>query len=81
VGGEDAVVDDVLDVGIGAKGGDGGVFVGVGGGVENKDAEGRAGANNVHAGDACAGLYTRGDDGAVINDEITMGDGSGDGAG
>jgi hypothetical protein len=79
--GEDAVVDDVLDGWVGAQGGDGGVFVGVGGGVEDKDAEGRVGADNVLAGEAGAGLYAVGDDAVVVNDEITVGDGGGDGAG
>lgn len=81
MGGEDAVVDDELDGGIGAEGGDGGVFVGVGGGVEDEYAEGRVGADDVFAGEAGAGLYTVGEDAVVVNDEITVGDGGGDGAG
>jgi len=81
VSGEDAVVDDVLDGGVGTQGGEGGGFAGgVGGGLEDSDAEGSVAANDVSTGDADAGFGVGGD-GAAVGDEIAVRDGDSDGAG
>jgi len=80
VGGEDAVVDDVLDVGIGLQGRDGSEFVGgIGGGVENRDAEGIVVADDAGTSDDGAGFD--GDDVGAVDDEITVRNGGTDGAG
>ena len=83
VGGEDAVVDDVLDVGVGAQGGDGGGFVvGVGGGCRGRDAEGscccatmRAPLRRAWASASVLGPCRS------VGDEITVRNGNADGAG
>ena len=81
MGGEDAVVDDVVDCWVGAQGGEGGVFVGVGGGVENADAEGSEAAEDVHACDACLGFVIGGEDTVAVGDKKAMRDGVPEGAG
>jgi hypothetical protein len=82
VGGEDAVVDDELDVGIGAQGGDGGSFVvGVGGCFEDSDGEGIIVADDARSSDAGACPCVRGYCAVAVGDEITVRDGRADGAG
>ena len=82
VGGEDAVVDDELDVGVGAQGGDGGGFVvGVGGGFEDSDGKGIIVADDACATEAGAGRGVRGYCAVAVGDEITVRDGRADGAG
>ena len=49
MGGEDAVVDDEVDGGIGVEGCKGGSFVGVGGGIEDRDAEGCVAGDDVES--------------------------------
>ncbi len=80
--GEDAVVDDELDVGVGAQGGDGGGLVaGAGGGLDDADADGIVVADDADTGDAGAGPGVRGDGVVAVGDEITVRDGCSDGAG
>jgi hypothetical protein len=82
VGGEDAVVDDELDVGVGAQSSDGGVFlVGVGGGFEDSDGEGIVVADDACSTEAGAGPGVRGYCAVAVGDEITVRDGRADGAG
>jgi hypothetical protein len=82
VGGEDAVVDDELDVGIGAQSGDGGGFVvGAGGGYDDTDADGCVVADDACAIDAGAGFGVRGDEVVAVGDKITVRDSDADGAG
>jgi hypothetical protein len=82
VGGEDAVVDDELDVGVGAQSSDGGVFlVGVGGGFEDSDGEGIIVADDACSTETGAGPGVRGYSAVAVGDEITVRDGRADGAG
>jgi hypothetical protein len=82
VGGEDAVVDDVLDGGVGAQGGDGGGFGGgVGGGFNDRDAEGTVAADDAGTCGDGAGFDIGGDGAGAVDDEITVRDGGTDWAG
>ena len=81
VSGKDTVVDDVVNRRVGAQGGEGGYFVGVGGGVENSDAEGSVAAKDVHACKACSGLDVDGENAVAVGDQIAMRDGGTKGAG
>jgi hypothetical protein len=81
VGGDDAVVEDELDVGLGAESGEGGGFVGGAGGVEDSDAEGLVDTEDVGAGEADVGFDVGGDGVGAVGDEIAVRDECGDGAG
>ncbi len=75
------VVDDVLDVGLGAELGDGGGFVGGVGGFKDGDAEGLMDLDDVGAGEARAGFRVAGNGAVPVGDEVAMRDGRADGAG
>ena len=81
MGGDDAVVDDKGDVGLGAKGGDCGGFIGAGSGVEDGDAEGLVEAEDTCVGEVGVGLRIAGDGPVAVGDEVAVGDNGGDGAG
>ena len=74
-------MNDEGDVGLGAKGGDGGCFIGAGGGVEDGDAEGLVDAEDGGVDEAGVGLDVAGDHAVAVSDEIAVGDDGGDGAG
>jgi hypothetical protein len=79
--GDDAVVDDKGDIGLGAEGCDGGSFVGAGCGIENGDAKGLVEQNEMGVGEAGVGLRIAGDCAVAVDDEVAVRDGCGDGAG
>lgn len=86
MGGENAVVDDEVDVGVGAQGGDGGDFArGVGCGFEDTDAEWIAAADDVGRGSseigADSGISVAGDGAAAVGDEKAVRDRRSNGAG
>jgi hypothetical protein len=81
VGGDDAVVDDELDVGLGAEGCDGCGFIGAGCGVEDGNTKGLVEAEDAGVGEADVGLGVAGDGVVAVGDEVAVRDGCSEGAG
>ena len=81
VSGENAVMDDEFDVGLGAECGDGGGFVRGGVGLKDGDAEGLVDAEDAGSGDAGEGFGIAGDGAVAVGDQVAMWDDGPDGAG
>ena len=73
VAGDEAVVEDVLDVGLGGETLDGGGIVCAGVGLEGGDAEALIAMNEMGAEGAGAELGVAGNSGVAVDDEVSVG--------
>ena len=73
VGGDDAVVEDVIDVGLGGEAAQGAGVVFRDGGLDGGDAEVFVAAGEVRARGGDAGFCIAGDGGVAIEDEVAVG--------
>jgi hypothetical protein len=72
VGGDDAIVEDVVYVGLGGEAAQGGGVVFVEGGLDGGDAEVLVAPGKMRAGGGDAGFGVTGDGGVAVEDEVAM---------
>ena len=72
MGGDDAVVEDIVDVGLGGQAAKGGGVVFGGGGLDGGDAEVLAALGEPGAGEGDAAFGIGGDGGVVVEDEVAV---------
>ena len=72
VGGDDAVVEDVVDVGLGGEAAEGGGVVFGCGGLDGGDAKVLAALGEADSGEGDADFGVGGDSGVVVDDEVAM---------
>ena len=73
VGEDDAIVEDVVDVGFGGEAAHGGSVVFRGGGLGGCDADVLVALGEARAGGGDAGFSVSGDGGVSINDQVAVG--------
>ena len=77
MGGDDAVVEDVGDVGLGGEAAEGGGVVLLGRGLDGGDAEVFVALGEMGAGGGDAGFGVAGNGGVAVEDEVAMGSDAG----